>query len=165
MFITTIGLFCFSLIKPVESASSPGTCLPIDKGGTGCDDIAMRSYLGLGSLATLNSPLAVANGGTGATTVADARDNLGIGRELLMYEIPIAGTVFPANSSMMISTVGVFNPSNNRLVSVVIYDPLVTNPPLVLLGFTSTFIRMYNLSSTAWTAPANTYMRVWQTDS
>jgi len=57
-----------SLMQPVGGATSPGTCLPIDKGGTDCDPVASRSYLGLGSLATINSPLPLAQGGTGATT-------------------------------------------------------------------------------------------------
>lgn len=38
-----------------------------------------RSTLGLGTLSTLNSPLAVADGGTGATTAGQARTNLGLG--------------------------------------------------------------------------------------
>jgi len=45
---------------------------------TAVDAAAARTVLGLGSLAILNSPLAVASGGTGATTATNARANLGI---------------------------------------------------------------------------------------
>ena len=38
-----------------------------------------RSNLGLGSLAVINSPLPVANGGTGGTSAGAARTNLGLG--------------------------------------------------------------------------------------
>lgn len=38
-----------------------------------------RTSLGLGSIATVNSPIPVANGGTGATTDTNARSNLGLG--------------------------------------------------------------------------------------
>lgn len=39
---------------------------------------AGRAVLGLGSIATLNAPLAVASGGTGATSAGNARTNLGV---------------------------------------------------------------------------------------
>lgn len=42
------------------------------------DAAAARTTLGLGTLAVVNSPLPVANGGTGATTAANARTNLGL---------------------------------------------------------------------------------------
>ena len=42
------------------------------------DAAAMRTTLGLGALATLASPVPVANGGTGATDAATARTNLGL---------------------------------------------------------------------------------------
>ena len=34
-------------MKPVEGSPTPGTCLPIEKGGTGCDASATRDYLGI----------------------------------------------------------------------------------------------------------------------
>jgi microcystin-dependent protein len=46
MFITTISLTLFSFMRPADSISSPGTCLPIEKGGTGCDDVGLVRYLG-----------------------------------------------------------------------------------------------------------------------
>jgi len=36
LLVIVVGFMCLSLFKPVESATSPGTCLPVDKGGTGC---------------------------------------------------------------------------------------------------------------------------------
>jgi len=57
--VLVVGYMCLNMMKPVESATSPGTCLPVDKGGTGCDT------------------LPVALGGTGGTTPLDARANLG----------------------------------------------------------------------------------------
>jgi hypothetical protein len=39
---------------------------------------AWRTALGLGSIATLNSPLPIANGGTGGTTASEARRNIGV---------------------------------------------------------------------------------------
>jgi len=59
MFITTIGLALFTLMKPAEGAPSPGTCLPQSKGGTSCE------------------PLPITLGGTGADTPLLARGNLG----------------------------------------------------------------------------------------
>ncbi|MCL2037452.1 hypothetical protein FWG95_00355 [Candidatus Saccharibacteria bacterium] len=79
MFIMTMSMAFYVLMRPVDGASSTGTCLPISKGGTGCDPATARTYLGLGNLATMNSPLPVANGGTGATTAANARTGLGLG--------------------------------------------------------------------------------------
>lgn len=45
---------------------------------TASDAAAARTVLGLGSIATLSAPLAVASGGTGATSAVNARTNLGI---------------------------------------------------------------------------------------
>ena len=59
LLLVVVGFVCLSLFKPVESATSPGTCLPVDKGGTGCDTL----------------PLAL--GGTGAVNALNARANLG----------------------------------------------------------------------------------------
>jgi len=59
LLLVVVGFVCLSLFKPVESATSPGTCLPVDKGGTGCDT------------------LPISLGGTGGTTPLDARANLG----------------------------------------------------------------------------------------
>ena len=59
LLVIVVGFMCLSLFKPVESATSPGTCLPVDKGGTGCDT------------------LPVSLGGTGGTTPLDARAGLG----------------------------------------------------------------------------------------
>jgi len=54
-----VGILVMTNAKPAESATSPGTCLPVDKGGTGCDT------------------LPVALGGTGGTTPLSARAGLG----------------------------------------------------------------------------------------
>ena len=43
MFVVLVTLVCLVLFKPVESATSSGTCLPVDKGGTGCDSLAIKS--------------------------------------------------------------------------------------------------------------------------
>lgn len=51
---------------------------------------AMRTTLGLGSLATINSPVPIANGGTGATTAANARTGLGLGSLATLNTAPIA---------------------------------------------------------------------------
>lgn len=51
-------------------------------GGSLIDDpnaATARTTLGLGDLAVINSPLPVANGGTGATSASTARTNLGLG--------------------------------------------------------------------------------------
>ena len=53
--------------------------LDVAKGGTGSTTAeAARTALGLGTLATKNSPLPVADGGTGATDAANAKTNLEI---------------------------------------------------------------------------------------
>lgn len=61
-----------------DLSKATGT-LSIDKGGTGATSAdAARTALGLGTLATKDSPLAVADGGTGATTAEAAKTNLEI---------------------------------------------------------------------------------------
>ena len=63
--------------SPVDLSNVTGT-LGVANGGTGATTAeAARTALGLGNLATQNSPLPVANGGTGATDAATARTNLG----------------------------------------------------------------------------------------
>lgn len=53
--------------------------LSVAHGGTGATTAeAARTALGLGTIATQNSPLPVANGGTGATTAEEAKTNLDI---------------------------------------------------------------------------------------
>ena len=44
MFITTIGLGIFCLIRPIGASPTPGTCWPIEKGGTSCDDTELVKY-------------------------------------------------------------------------------------------------------------------------
>lgn len=54
--------------------------IPVTNGGTGATTAAdARTNLGLGTLATLNSPVPVADGGTAGTTTATALFNLGAG--------------------------------------------------------------------------------------
>jgi hypothetical protein len=61
------------------NAGVTGT-LPVANGGTGATNASnARTNLGLGTIATLNSPLPIANGGTGSTTNSGARTNLGLG--------------------------------------------------------------------------------------
>lgn len=59
---------------PASSVSAFGQSLIDDPNAA-----AGRTTLGLGDLAIINSPLPVANGGTGATAAAAARTNLGLG--------------------------------------------------------------------------------------
>lgn len=62
----------------VDLSNVTGT-LAVANGGTGATNAGgARTNLGLGSIATQNSPLPVANGGTGATNAAGAKTNLGI---------------------------------------------------------------------------------------
>ena len=43
MFVVIIALVCLVLFKPAESATSSGTCLPENKGGTNCDSSVIKS--------------------------------------------------------------------------------------------------------------------------
>jgi len=52
---------------------------------------AWRSALGLGSIATVNSPVPVANGGTGATSAAKAKENLDLGSEAQNFAVAPSG--------------------------------------------------------------------------
>lgn len=62
----------------VDLSNVTGT-LAVANGGTGATNAGgARTNLGLGSIATQNSPLPVANGGTGATNAAGAKTNLEI---------------------------------------------------------------------------------------
>lgn len=73
-------------ITPAATGGSAGTVnlanatgiLAVANGGTGASTAEnARTTLGLGTIATQNSPLPVANGGTGAADAANARTNLG----------------------------------------------------------------------------------------
>lgn len=71
-------------VHPTDTSRAPASyfqnnALKVANGGTGATTAAAaRTNLGLGSIATVNSPVPVANGGTGATTAATARSNLGL---------------------------------------------------------------------------------------
>jgi hypothetical protein len=57
------------------SAANPGTCLPIEKGGTGCDMDELRAALGLGTNSA--GPVPVNSGGTGMSVAPNMLTNLG----------------------------------------------------------------------------------------
>lgn len=70
------------------------------------DSATWRTALGLGSIATVNSPVPIANGGTGATTAAKAKAALSLGNEThnlvfqgLTSTGQIAGFTFKSNGS------------------------------------------------------------------
>ena len=66
-----------TLLRFKNGNSWQNLVMPIANGGTGATTVAdARKNLGLGSLATINSPLPIANGGTGATTATQAIKNL-----------------------------------------------------------------------------------------
>ena len=44
--IIAVSSVIFSFLRPVGADPAPGTCLPISKGGTGCDKTALLQYLG-----------------------------------------------------------------------------------------------------------------------
>lgn len=86
---SNLGLKGLALLDAVDNNTFSGTALALTKGGTGATTASgARSALGLGTLATINSPLPVANGGTGATTAADARAALGLGT-VSVYATPL----------------------------------------------------------------------------
>jgi len=45
--IIAVSAVIFSFLRPVGADPAPGTCLPISKGGTGCDSIATIEELGI----------------------------------------------------------------------------------------------------------------------
>ncbi|MCL2037532.1 hypothetical protein FWG95_00785, partial [Candidatus Saccharibacteria bacterium] len=48
MFIMTTGMTILQFVRPVDGASSTGTCLPITKGGTGvCTLAEAQTILGI----------------------------------------------------------------------------------------------------------------------
>jgi len=52
--VIVIGIIAVINIKPATGATTPGTCLPIDKGGTGCDYTAFKSAMGMGDIVNKN---------------------------------------------------------------------------------------------------------------
>lgn len=64
-----------------------------------------RTALGLGSLATVSSPLPVVNGGTASTTASDARSALGLGTiATLASPLPIANGGTASTSASLART-------------------------------------------------------------
>lgn len=83
-----------------------------------------RSNLGLGSMATVNSPVPIANGGTAGTTAAAARTNLGLGT-MATVTIPTSSAIgigipmfcIYLNSSSVAN--GATTPGNNLQLAIV----------------------------------------------
>ncbi len=72
----TIG----STVKAEVAAFMKDLIIDIEHGGTSANNIEQaRTNLGLGTIATLNTPLAIEYGGTNAITAPAARANLGLG--------------------------------------------------------------------------------------
>lgn len=112
------------------------------------DDAATaRSNLGLGTIATFNSPLPVANGGTGATVVADARFNLGveIGLDVLAFNQRIQNIAsLVAAGNELIYTTGVTSVALTTITPFArtLLDDVDAATARATLGITSTTLPM-----------------------
>lgn len=139
---SNLGLGTLATLSSVDLASNVGsTVLPITNGGTGSSSAAMvgvitaadasaaRSVLGLGTVSTQSASsvaitggsitgitdLAVADGGTGASTASDARTNLGLGTAAVVDtassnsdsgKIPALGTVSGSVAAVTVNSSG-----------------------------------------------------------
>ena len=83
------------------------------------DAAAQRTTLGLGSLAVINSPLPLANGGTGQTTASGARTALGLfglSTEFVVSDYVIKtpnNPTFPASSTSIIGHITLLSASGS----------------------------------------------------
>ena len=101
LIIVVIGLLAFTIFKPMpaESATSTGTCLPIDKGGTGCDWNQVGNSLGTdvldNRLSTVEGRVYITESGTTPSGIRYKKysDNTWQGYALITTDITLTYTL------------------------------------------------------------------------